>query len=82
MFSMAVFAIIGCSYGKAAMKAGFIVQVVADIFMVMTLYAELSLAVFIRCVMALLTVLLIFFMRLDHRARHQQRCERFGIDVG
>ena len=81
MFSMTMFAIIGCPCGKAAMKTGLITEVIADIFMVMALNTELPLAILVRCVMALVAVLLIFLVCLYHRARHQQRRERFGIDA-
>lgn len=81
MFGMTMFTIIGCLCGKAAMKTGFIVQVVADIFVIMTLYAEFSLTVFVRCVMALITLLFIFFMRLGYRAWHQHRGKRVSINI-
>ena len=71
MFGMTMFTVIRRACWEASMKTGFIVQVVYDVFMVMTLNAELSLAVFTRCVMALVAVMFILFMRLGYRAGHQ-----------
>ena len=54
------------------MKACFIVEVVKNILMVMTLETKMSLFFLAQPVMALIAVMLKFFMSFRHGAGHKQ----------
>ena len=57
---------------EAAMKAGFLVDILEDVFVVVAIHAQAALPRLVRCVVAFVTLLFVFCMGLDHRARHQQ----------
>jgi hypothetical protein len=67
---MAVFAIRYRCFWQPSMKTFFITYVIEYVFMVMTLHAQLPLFVLIQGIVALVTVLLVFFVRIDQRAWH------------
>ena len=79
MLGMAVLAVVLCVFWQPAVKAGFPVQVIKNIFMIMTFQAKVALFFLAGSIVALITVLLVFLMRLGNRTRHNQGFQRFGI---
>jgi hypothetical protein len=72
VFGMAMLAVVAKLRRQAAVKAGVVFQVKADILVFMTLYAEQRLLVFVRCVMAAVAVVFQFCMCFDNGTGHQQ----------
>jgi hypothetical protein len=62
------------------MKAGFITQVIKNVFVVVALNTELPLFLLVGSVMALCTLLFVFFMSLDDFTGHKQRFQGLCIN--
>jgi len=76
VFGMAVLALGFYCSGQAPVQACFIIDVIEDVFMVMTVHTQVTLPRLVGCVVAFVALLLEFFMGLDHRPGHQK-----GLDI-